>query len=79
MPNPPEHPVDQPVFRTLMLTSLFLGLVLLLLNEPPANRFVSALVILSFAVFAISFGLSLLAWMLREHELWREGRQGQEE
>ncbi|WP_433351404.1 hypothetical protein [Micromonospora sp. CA-111912] len=31
------------------------------------------------AVFVISFGLYWLAWVLRGHELWREGRRGEKE
>ncbi|HEX5595059.1 MAG TPA: hypothetical protein VFX61_03415 [Micromonosporaceae bacterium] len=79
MPSPRKHPVEQPVFRSLMLTSLFLGVVLLALNEPPSNSFVSVAALVLLAVFVVSFGLYWLAWMLREHELWREGRQDQGE
>ncbi|MEV0806513.1 hypothetical protein [Micromonospora sp. NPDC050200] len=79
MPNPRKHPVEQPTFRSLMLTSLFLGVVLLMLNEPPSNGIVSAVALVLLAVFVVSFGLYWLAWLLREHELWREGRQGEGE
>ena len=80
MPNPsPLHPVEQPALRALMLLSFFLGVLLLFVNGPPTNRFVGVLTMLSFAVFLLALGLLLLAWMLREHELWREGRQDQED
>ncbi|MEU2610232.1 hypothetical protein ABZ570_01385 [Micromonospora sp. NPDC007271] len=77
MSNPRKHPVEQPVFRSLMLTSLFLGVVLLALNESPSSGFVSVAALVLLAVFVVSFGLYWLAWVLREHELWREGRQGE--
>ncbi|MBQ0904946.1 hypothetical protein [Micromonospora sp. U21] len=81
MANPPKHPVEQPVFRSLMLTSLFLGVVLLVCAAQPGagSRFLSIIAMLFFAIFVVSFGLYWLAWVLREHELWREGRQGEEE
>jgi len=80
MANPPPlHPVEQPAFRALTLISFFLGVLLLLVSGPATNRFVTALAVLSFAVFLLALGLLLLAWTLREHELWREGRQDQKE
>ncbi|MFG2057839.1 hypothetical protein ACGFI9_27840 [Micromonospora sp. NPDC048930] len=79
----PKHPVEQPVFRSLMLTSLFLGVVFVCAAQSSANRNflygVTLVAALFFAIFVVSFGLYWLAWVLREHELWREGRQGEEE
>ncbi|MER7439606.1 hypothetical protein [Micromonospora avicenniae] len=81
MPDPHKHPVEQPTFRSLMATSLFLGVVLLVCAARPgaSSRFLSVITMLFFAIFVVSFGLYWLAWVLREHELWREGRQGEEE
>ncbi|MCW3843924.1 hypothetical protein ONA70_27890 [Micromonospora yasonensis] len=81
MPDPPKHPVEQPAFRSMMLTSLFLGIVLLICAAEggASSGFLSIVMVLMFAIFLISFGLYWLAWMLREHEIWREGRRGREE
>ncbi|MGW5668442.1 hypothetical protein [Micromonospora sp. NPDC003776] len=81
MPDPHKHPVEQPAFRSLMVSSLFLGVVLLVCAAQPGagSRFLSAITVLVFAIFVVSFGLYWLAWVLREHELWREGRRGEEE
>ncbi|MGK5674090.1 hypothetical protein ACSNOB_14750 [Micromonospora sp. URMC 106] len=82
MADPPKHPVEQPVFRSLMLTSLFFGVVFVCAAQGVSNRSflsgVTLLAVLFFAIFVISFGLYWLAWVLREHELWREGRQSEE-
>jgi len=77
MADPPKHPVEQPVFRSLMLASLFLAVALLVCGAN--SNFLTTLTVLFFAIFVVSFGLYWLAWVLREHELWREGRRGQEE
>jgi hypothetical protein len=74
MTRQPLHPIERPTFRLLMLGSLLLGVVLLLLR-PPMDSPWSILMALSFAVFLITFGVGLIAWVLREHELWREGRR----
>ncbi|MFG3418196.1 hypothetical protein [Micromonospora sp. NPDC048063] len=83
MADPPKHPVEQPVFRSLMLTSLLLGVVFVCAGQSVSDgSFLSGVMLLAalfFAIFVVSFGLYWLAWVLREHELWREGRQGQEE
>lgn len=81
MPDPPKHPAEQPAFRSMMLTSAFLGAVLLVCASQPStsSSFLTAVTILMFAIFLISFGLYWLAWMLREHEIWREGRRRREE
>ncbi|MER7331218.1 MULTISPECIES: hypothetical protein [unclassified Micromonospora] len=81
MADPPKHPVEQPALRSLMLTSLVLAAALLVCGAQPgaSSRFLNAITALFFAVFVVTFGLYWLAWVLREHELWREGRRGQEE
>lgn len=81
MSNPHRHPVEQPAFRSLMVSYLFLGVVLLVSAEQPGavSGFPSVLTMLFFAIFVISSGLYRLAWILREHELWREGGQGEQE
>lgn len=76
--TPPRHPVDQPVFRSLMVTALVLGTAALLCFGESPSVFLGAVATLLFACFVVSFGLYWLAWVLREHELWRDGR-GQED
>jgi len=63
---PPLHPVDRPVLPPLMLLFLVLGVVAAFVVPPAALLF--------FACFVVLFGLYWLGWLLREHELWREGR-----
>jgi len=64
--QPPRHPVDRPVFPPLMLLSLVLWVVAAFVFPPAVPLFLACLVVF--------IGLYGLGWMLREHELWREGR-----
>lgn len=75
MPIPPMHPVEQPALPALMLISFSLGSLTFLFVDVATSRFAVLVMALSFTVFLISFVLYLLAWVLREHELWREGRR----
>lgn len=76
MTRQPLHPVERPTFRSLMLGSLLLGVALLLLRAPMDGVW-GVLMVLSFSVFLITFGVGLIAWVLREHELWREARRAE--
>lgn len=76
MQTPPHHPIEHPALRAAIPAALVLGIVFASADDPTSGF--SALEIgatLSFACFLILFWVYLLGWLLREHELWREGRR----
>jgi hypothetical protein len=70
------HPVDRPVFQPLMLLSAIAGAVFTVFYDANhGSTPYGVLAGISFACFVVLFGLYWLGWLLREHELWREGRR----
>jgi hypothetical protein len=70
------HPVDRPVLQPLMLLCLVVGAVSGIFYDTSHGSLLSgAVAILSFACFLVLFALYWLGWLLREHDLWREGRR----
>jgi hypothetical protein len=77
---PPSHPVDRPVLQPLMLLCLVVGAGLALFHGVEHESFLlDALTVVAFACFVVLFGVYWLGWLLREHDLWREGRKRQSE
>jgi hypothetical protein len=71
----PSHPVNRPVLAPLMLVFLVAGGALVMTHDTELELpLFDALAVVSFACFALLFGLFWLGWLLREHELWREQR-----
>ena len=80
MPLPPLHPVDRPVLQPLMLLFAVLGAGFAILHGTAHESFLfDAVAVVACACFVVLFGLYWLGWLLREHDLWREGRQQQSE
>lgn len=72
----PDHPVNRPVLQPLMLLCLVLGGGFALLHGTEHQSVLfDAAAVTSGACFVILFGLYWLGWLLREHELWRDGRR----
>lgn len=72
----PDHPVNRPVLQPLMLLCLIVGAVFALLHDTEYESVLfDAAAVTSGACFVSLFGLYWLGWLLREHELWRDGRR----
>jgi amino acid transporter len=68
------HPCEQPTLNVIMLFSLIVGAFLLWLAGSGIGELagtVAASAWLAFGVFLVTFGVKLMAWVLREHERWR--------
>jgi hypothetical protein len=76
VPVTPDHPVNRPVLQPLMLLCLTAGAGFAVSHDSEhKSALFDAAAVVSLACFAILFGLYWLGWLLREHELWRTGRQ----
>lgn len=75
----PDHPVNRPVLPPLMLLCLVVGVGFAATHGSEHGSFLfDAVAVIAGACFVTLFGLYWLGWLLREHELWREGRQHQD-
>lgn len=72
------HPSERPNQHTIMLFSLVAGFVLLFaagnVDDSDLIPILGTSAWLSFAIFLVTFGVHRMAWVLREHERWRESR-----
>ncbi len=76
MQTSPGHPASRPVVPMLMLLSLVLAVVFISMDDLSAGfSLIDLASVLSIACFVVLFGVYWLAWLLREHELWRERRR----
>jgi amino acid permease len=75
MQSSPGHPASRPLVPMLMLLLLVLGVVFVSMDDLSTNfSLIDLASVLSIACFVVLFGVHWLAWLLREHELWRERR-----
>jgi hypothetical protein len=74
--HPSVHPSERPNLRLIMLFSLVGGVALLSsaahVDDSDLARLAAAGAWLSFGIFLVTFGAQRVAWVLREHERWRE-------
>ncbi len=74
--HPSVHPSERANHRLIMLFSLLGGLALLLaaahVDDSDLARLTAAGAWMSFGIFLVTFGAQRVAWVLREHERWRE-------
>ena len=72
----PRHPADQSVFHNRMLLYAVAGAAFGVLHKLHIFLF-DILAVAFFACYVVLFGIHWHARLLRDHELWREGRQQQ--
>ena len=76
MQTSPGHPASRPLIPVLMMLSLVLSGILIFMDDVSAGfSLIDLASVVSIACFVVLFGVYWLAWVLREHELWRERRR----